>query len=62
MKTDKTEWLPAWEDPDAPARRPASPPPSPPPPGGPHRWRRRLLIGGISFLALVVLLTGAGYV
>jgi LCP family protein required for cell wall assembly len=64
MKTDNTEWLPAWEDPDAPVRRPATAPAgTPPPPGNrPHRWRRRLLIGGISFLTLVVLLVGAGYV
>jgi polyisoprenyl-teichoic acid--peptidoglycan teichoic acid transferase len=60
MKTDKTEWLPAWEDPDAPARPPSAPPP--PPGGRQHRWRRRLLIGGISFLVLAILLTGAGYV
>jgi LCP family protein required for cell wall assembly len=59
-KNDKTEWMPAWEDPDAPASAPAG---SPPPPGGrPHRWRRRLMIAGISFLVLAVLLTGAGYV
>src|SRR5438270_195249 len=57
-KNDKTEWMPAWQDPDAPATAPAGTPPPP----GPHRWRRRLLIGGISLLALVVLLTGAGYV
>src|SRR5947209_2203642 len=65
MKTDNTEWLPAWEDPDAPARRPATAPggkPPPPPGGHSHRWRRRLLIGGISLLGLVVLLVGAGYV
>jgi len=63
MKTDNPEWLPAWEDPDAPVRRPATAPAgTPPPPGQPHRWRRRLLIGGISLLVLIVLVVGAGYV
>jgi len=64
MRTDNTEWLPAWEDPDAPARpAEAAPAGKPPPPGkGAHRWRRRLLIGGISLLTLIVLLVGAGYV
>jgi polyisoprenyl-teichoic acid--peptidoglycan teichoic acid transferase len=64
MKTDNPEWLPAWEDPDAPARPPESAPAGTPPPGGipPNRWRRRLLIGGISFVVLVVLAVGAGYV
>jgi len=64
MRTDNTEWLPAWEDPDAPARRPATAPAdTPPPPGGrPHRWRRRLLLGGISLVTAIVLLVGAGYV
>jgi len=64
MKTDDTEWLPAWEDPDAPSRPPAAAPAGKPPPPytRPHRWRRRLLIGGISLFALMVLLVGAGYV
>jgi LCP family protein required for cell wall assembly len=64
MKTDDAEWLPAWEDPDAPARPPATAPAGTPPPRTPqgHRWRRRLLIGGISFLTVVVLAVGAGYV
>jgi LCP family protein required for cell wall assembly len=67
MSTDNLEWLPAWEDPDAPAR-PARPPTSapagsqPPPGGGSHRWRRWLLIGGISLVTLIVLGVGAGYV
>ncbi len=64
MKTDNPEWLPAWEDPDAPARRPAGAPEETPPPQGDraHKWRRRLLIGGISLVTLLVLLVGAGYV
>ena len=65
MRTDDTEWLPAWEDPDAPARRPASAPAgTPPPPKEPraHPWRRRALIAGISLLSAIVLFVGAGYV
>ncbi|MBV8979870.1 MAG: LCP family protein [Acidimicrobiia bacterium] len=64
MRTDNTEWLPAWEDPDAPFRGPTTAPAGTPPPTDPqtHRWRRRLLIAGISALALIVLLVGAGYV
>ncbi|MBV9042767.1 MAG: LCP family protein, partial [Acidimicrobiia bacterium] len=65
MRTDNTEWLPAWEDPDAPARRPATAPAgTPPPPKAPraHPWRRRAVIAGISLLSLIVLFVGAGYV
>src|SRR5439155_7617115 len=68
MKTDNPEWLPAWEDPDVPARppesAPAGAPAGTPPPGDvPHnKWRRRLLIGGISFVVFAVLAVGAGYV
>src|SRR4051794_9622731 len=68
MSTDNLEWLPAWEDPDAPARRPATapagtpPPPPPPPDGRPHQWRRRLIIGAISLFTAIVLFVGAGYV
>jgi polyisoprenyl-teichoic acid--peptidoglycan teichoic acid transferase len=64
MKADNTEWLPAWEDPDAPARPPASAPAGTPPPPGrhDHPWRRRLLIGGISLFTVTVLAVGAGYV
>jgi LCP family protein required for cell wall assembly len=59
-KNDKTQWMPAWEDPDAPATAPAAPPP--PPRGSPHRWRRRVTIGGICLLVFVLLVTGSGYV
>src|SRR5438067_11374843 len=63
MKTDHPEWLPAWEDPGAPARPPTRAPEGSPPPGdGRHKWRRRLLIGGISLVTLLVLVVGAGYV
>jgi LCP family protein required for cell wall assembly len=62
MKTDNPEWLPAWEDPDAPVRRPATAPTGTPPPAQPNRWRRRVLLGAISFFLVIVLVVGAGYV
>jgi len=67
MNTDNLEWLPAWEDPEAPAR-PSAPAPGGAPPGGAppeghqHRWRRWLLIGGISFVVVAIVAVGAGYV